>query len=355
MAEKDDYLKGRGAQFNTFNRFRKQEYDIVHIEGVDEPMDLGGHTQIFYEHPKKILNEVKGADLPFGWSMNPYQGCEHGCIYCYARPTHEYWGYSAGVDFERKIIVKENAPELLRNELMKDKWKPAAMMFSGNTDCYQPLERKLGITRKMLEVLRDFRNPASMITKNSLILRDLDILKEMASMNLVHVSISITTLDNDLRLALEPRTATAAQRLKTVEVLSANGIPVNVMIAPIIPGLNHHEIPEIMKAAAERGAVSAGYTIVRLNGSLQPLFEDWLQKNFPDRAEKVLNHIRACHGGQLNDSRSGTRMRGEGQMALSIRDLFRLSRLKYLKGRSLPDFDLSLFRRPGKVEQLGLF
>jgi DNA repair photolyase len=350
----ESYIKGRGAQLNTHNRFLENKLVFEHIEGLDEPFELQAQTQIFEENPKKILNKVDSPDIGLAYSMNPYQGCEHGCIYCYARNTHEYWGFSAGFDFESKIIVKRNAPEVLEKTLQNPKWKPEPIMFSGNTDCYQPIERKLLITRKMLEVLLKFKHPASMITKNALILRDIDILKEMASQNLVHVSVSITSLDEDLRQLLEPRTATSKRRLQIVKTLSENGIPVNVMVAPIIPSVNSSEVPAIIKAASENGAVSAGYTIVRLNGAIGQIFTDWVHKNFPDRAEKVLHQIAECHGGTLNDSRWGTRMRGEGKIAESIRNLFYVAKEKHLKNKSLPSLDFSLFKRPEKG-QLSLF
>jgi DNA repair photolyase len=286
--------------------------------------------------------------------MNPYQGCEHGCIYCYARNSHQYWGFSAGLDFERKIIVKQNAPYLLEKFLNNPKYKPEVIMFSGNTDCYQPVERTKMLTRKMLEVLLKFRNPISMITKNSLILRDLDLLAELNSMDLVHVSISITSLNEDLRQKLEPRTATSKNRLKVVEKLSEKGIPVNIMVAPIIPSLNNHEVPSIIKAAAAHGASSAAYTIVRLNGSIAEIFEDWVKKSFPDRAEKVLNQIKDCHGGKLNDSRWGTRMRGEGNIAEMIRNVFHAARNKYMGDKEFKELRTDLFRRPGNG-QLSLF
>jgi DNA repair photolyase len=347
-------IKGRGAQVNTESRFIKQQLVTEHIEGLDEELELSEKTQIFYEHPRKIINKVDSPDL-MGWSMNPYQGCEHGCIYCYARNTHQYWGYSAGLDWEQKIIVKANAAELLEKEFMNKKWEPSPIMFSGNTDCYQPLERKMIITRKMLEVCLRFKNPVSMITKNALILRDVDILSEMAKLRLAHVAISITSLDEDLRLKMEPRTATAKNRLKVIEQLSKAGIPVMVMAAPIIPGLNSHEVPHILEAAAAHGASGAGFTIVRLNGALGNIFTDWIQKSYPDKAEKVLNLIKGCHGGQLNDSRFGTRMRGEGNVAESIRQLFKTAKKKYFKNKDSFDFDLTLFERPNTDKQMSLF
>jgi DNA repair photolyase len=351
----DDYLKGRGAQLNTKNKFLQHQLVTEHIEGLDEPLELNHTTQYFIENPKKMINKINSPDLKGEFSMNPYQGCEHGCIYCYARNTHAYWGMSAGVDFESKILVKPNAPKILEAELRKKSWKPTPIMLSGNTDCYQPAERKWKITRGLLEVALKFRNPVSMISKNQLILRDLDILKELAALNLVHVMISITSLDEDLRLKLEPRTATAKNRLKVVETLNVNGIPAGVMVAPIIPGLNSHEIPAIVEAAANAGARGAGMTIVRLNDAVATIFTDWIHKAFPDRAEKVLNLIAACHGGQLNDSRFGVRMTGQGHEAEMIQQLFKSSVKRFLSDRSFPEYDLTHFKRPALDGQMELF
>ncbi len=350
-----NFQKGRGAQKNADNPYLKRSYVTEHVEGLDEPFLEGAVKTVFFtEHSKKIINKVDSPDLGMGFSMNPYQGCEHGCIYCYARNSHQYYGFSAGIDFESKIIVKKNAALLLAKAFDNPTWKPFPIMFSGNTDCYQPAERKYKLTRQMLEVCLKYKNPVSMITKNSLILRDLDLLKEMAALNLVHVSISINSLREDIRLKLEPRTASMLQRLKTIEELSNNGIPVNVMLAPIIPGLTDHEISEVLKAVAERGALSAHYTIVRLNGSIAELFTDWVQKAFPERAEKILHQIAECHGGKLNDTRYGKRMRGEGETAEVIANLFRISKHKYMEGRKLPEFDLTIFKRPGNG-QMSMF
>ena len=344
-----DYFKGRGAQIKTGNKFQKAEYVTDHIEGLDEPLLENPKTQIFEENAKKILNRVDSPDLGFGYSMNPYQGCEHGCIYCYARNTHEYYGFSAGLDFESKIIVKKNAPRLLEQELMKPSWNAVPIMLSGNTDCYQPQEKKYEITRSILKILAQYRYPVSIISKNSLVLRDLDILQDLASDNLVHVYISITTLDEELRRAMEPRTASAIKRLKTVEALSKAGIPVGIMNAPIIPGLNHHEIPAILKAASEHGAFNAGMTLVRLNGSIGKIFEDWLQKNFPDRFDKVWNQICSLHGGNVNDSQFGRRMSGEGNIADAVHQLYRASKKKFFAGKQMPPYDLTKFRKGGNL------
>ena len=345
----ESYFKGRGAQIKTGNRFLKAEYVTEHVEGLDEPLLEAPATQIFIEHPKKVINNVDSPDLGMMFSINPYQGCEHGCIYCYARNTHEYYGFSAGLDFESKIVVKQNAPQVLEQQLMQRNWHAAPIVLSGNTDCYQPQERKFELTRKMLQVMVKYRHPVSLITKNSLITRDIDLLSDLASDNLVHVMISVTTLDEGLRRVMEPRTASALKRLKTIEALANAKIPVGVMNAPIIPGLNHHEIPQVIKAAADHGALTAGMTVVRLNGSIAKIFEDWLRKNFPDRADKVWNQICSLHGGTVNDSNFGRRMAGDGNMADMIHQLFRSSKKKYLSGREVPPYDLTKFRKGGNL------
>jgi len=344
-----EYFKGRGAQVKTDNKFLKASYVADHIEGLDEPLLESPSTQVFLEHPKKVVNKIESPDLHGMYSLNPYQGCEHGCIYCYARNTHEYYGFSAGLDFESKIIVKKNAPELLEKFILNPKWSALPIMFSGNTDCYQPQEKKFEITRKMLKVMARYRHPVGIISKNSLITRDIDVLQDLAKDHLVHVMISITSLDENLRRVMEPRTASAMKRLKTVEALSKANIPVGIMSAPIIPGLNHHEIPAILKAAAEHGALTAGMTVVRLNGSIGKIFEDWLRKNFPDRFEKVWNQISSLHGGKVNDSQFGRRMEGDGNIADAIQQLFRASKKKYFANREMPPYDLTKFTRGGTL------
>lgn len=350
-----DYMKGRGAQFNAHNPYLVTQYVQEYLEALDEPMLENSPTEFLLEHARKIINEVPSPDIPMDYSVNPYQGCEHGCTYCYARVTHQYWGMSAGLDFERKIVVKENAADLLRDELGKRSWECKPIMLSGNTDCYQPAERKFGITRKLLQVMAEFKQPVGIITKNSLILRDLDILAAMAQENLVRVVMSITTLDEDLRRAMEPRTATSGQRLQAVERLTQAGIPVSVNIAPIIPGLTSDEIVPIMKAAANAGAISASFTMVRLNGTIGDIFTDWIRKTFPDRAEKVLHQVAEAHGGSLSDSRFGTRMRGEGQMAESIRRLFQVAHDRYMPAVERAPLNTASFRRPRTDGQLTLF
>ena len=356
MEQEDNpaFFKGRGAQLNTHNRFLKNKYVAEHIEGIDEPLLENSATQLFEETPKKIVSESNSPDLSHMYSINPYQGCEHGCIYCYARNSHEYYGFSAGLDFERKIIIKPNAPELLEQYFNKKNYQPVCIMLSGNTDCYQPVERRLKITRGLLEVFLKYKNPVSIITKNNVILRDLDILTELASMNLVHVNVSITSLNEQLRQKLEPRTVTATGRLSVIQKLSDKGVPVRVMAAPIIPGLNSNEVPNIIKAAADRGALAAGFTIVRLNGSIAEIFSDWIYKAFPDRAEKVLNMIKSCHDGKLNDSDFGRRMSGEGKIAQSIHQMFRMACNRFMVGREMPEYDYSLFV-PKKGKQTSMF
>lgn len=341
--ENPEFFKGRGAQINVHNKFLKNKYVLDHIEGLDEQMLENTATQIYEETSKKIVSESDSPDLGHMFSINPYQGCEHGCLYCYARNTHEYFGFSAGLDFERKIVVKRNAAELLEQYFNKKNYKPVSILLSGNTDCYQPLERKLKITRSMLQLFLQYRNPVSIITKNNVILRDLDILSELGKMNLVHVNVSLNSLNEKLRQKLEPRTVTASGRLGVIQKLSESGVPVRLMAAPIIPGLNSDEIPDVVKAAADRGALGAGFTIVRLNGSIAEIFSDWIYKAFPDRAEKVLNMIKSCHDGRLNDSEFGRRMGGDGKIAESIHQLFRMAVNRFMAGRQMPEFDYSLF------------
>lgn len=349
-----DRFRGRGAQFNPHNRFLKQRVVQEHIEAIDEPLLLNEKTEVIITHPKTIVNKIDSPDLK-GLSMNPYQGCEHGCVYCYARNAHEYWGYSAGLDFERKIIVKPDAPSVLAKQLSNPRWKPEPIMLSGNTDCYQPMERKYELTRGMLKVLLRFRHPVAIITKNALIRRDIDVLKEMAEHRLVQVMISITGLDEKLRLQLEPRTASYKLRLETIRTLNEAGIPVGVMAAPMIPGLNSHELPAILEAAVEAGAQYAGYTMVRLNGQVGEIFRDWLDKTFPDRADKVWHQIQACHGGKVNDSRFGVRMRGEGPIAESIRNLFTVSVRKFGLNKTRFTFNCDDFDWRADEPQLRLF
>ncbi|MBL7812937.1 MAG: PA0069 family radical SAM protein [Bacteroidetes bacterium] len=338
---------GRGVKSNTDNPFLKNRLVTEFPEGLDEPLEEARRlTNIHTEFPKTVVNRVDSPDVPLNWSLNPYQGCEHGCVYCYARNSHTYWGYSAGLDFEQEIMAKPNAPDLLRKYLGRKGYVPEAISLSGNTDCYQPAERKLQITRRLLEVFLEYRHPVGLITKNSLILRDLDLLRELASYQLCGVMISITTLDEELRRKLEPRTPSVKNRLKTIETLNAAGIPAGVMAAPVIPGLTSHELPAILKAAADAGAVNAGYTLLRLNGQVAELFSEWIRTEYPDRADKVLNQTAEVHGGKLNDSRFGTRMKGQGPWADVVRQLFEQAKKQHFNGRKMPGFNCDLFRVP---------
>ncbi len=350
MEQDTSYKKGRGAQINTHNKFLQYEYhteddylEFLRINGEDTSLEQ--KTKYIEVYPKTIVNKVTSPDIGPAWSMNPYQGCEHGCTYCYARNTHEYWGYSAGSEFEQVILVKKNAPELLEATFQKPRWEPEPIMLSGNTDCYQPAEKKFGITRKLLEVFLKYRHPVGMITKNALISRDVDLLREMSNHGLVHVSLSINSLNESLRRVMEPRTASVRRRLDTVSLLAENGIPVNVMVAPIIPGLNSHEIFKVSEAVEKAGASSIGYTVVRLNGQISQIFMDWVDKNFPDRSEKIKHQIQACHAGKLNDSQFGRRMRGEGEEAEQIAQMISLAKKKFFTDKEIPSLNLNDFVR----------
>ncbi|MES2622358.1 MAG: PA0069 family radical SAM protein [Bacteroidota bacterium] len=352
------YTKGRGSQLNPANRFLKGSKEI-YVEDLptqeerEELLKENPRTKYIEVFPKTILNKVDSPDIGLTWSMNPYQGCEHGCIYCYARNSHEYWGYSSGMEFEQNILIKKAAPALLRKTLEGKKWEASSIMLAGNTDIYQPAERRFHITRELLTVFLDLQHPVSMITKNSLIERDLDILTELAKLNLVYVTMSLTTLDEKLKRIMEPRTSSSHSVLRTITRLSAAGIPVNVNVAPVIPGINDEEIFDIVKAVAEAGALNAGYIVVRLNGHNNVLFEDWVTKNFPDRANKVLNQIKSMHGGKLNDSDYGRRMKGEGKFAELIRNQFLLAKRKFMNERVMPPLNYNLFqeRRKQLAEQ----
>ncbi len=348
-------VRGRGAASNPANRFD----DLGYIpEPGEDPGEEGGppppQTRYYRDRGRTVIATNRSPDVPFDASINPYRGCEHGCIYCYARPTHEYYGFSAGLDFETRIMVKEDAPELLRRELSSPRWEPKVLAMSGVTDPYQPIEKKLGLTRRCLEVLAEFRNPVGVITKNHLVVRDLDILADLARDHAAMVSISITTLDDSLRRVMEPRTASPTRRLAAVEALSKAGIPVSVMVAPVVPGLTEHEIPAIVAAAAEAGATGAGYIVMRLPHGVKELFTEWLENRFPARKDKVLNRVRALRGGKLNDPRFGSRMRGDGVYAAEIRALFELAcRRAGIRG-DRPRLSTAAFR-PGPGAQLDLF
>ncbi|MGO4920354.1 PA0069 family radical SAM protein [Maribacter spongiicola] len=351
-------VKGRGAQKNTSNKFSAYSYetrdDFLEFCRVEGEVADRNKTQYLPIFPKTIVNKVTSPDVGMSYSMNMYQGCEHGCIYCYARNAHEFWGYSAGLDFERKILIKHDAPKLLEAKLRSKSWKASTIVLSGNTDCYQPAEQEFQLTRKCLEIFLKYRHPVGIITKNALILRDLDILKELNEYGLIGVNISVTSLSEETRRILEPRTTTIKKRLEAIKVLSENGIPVNAMLAPIIPGINSHEILNLAKAVSENGALSIAFTVVRLNGAIGEIFTDWIRKTLPDKAEKVLHQIQECHGGRLNDSRFGLRSRGDGIIATQIHDMVRLAKRKYFEGKTFPKLNTTL-HEAYKDGQLKLF
>lgn len=354
MKTSQDYHKGRGAQFNTANRFVPSIQVREHAEAIDDWTESAPATEYIETRAASIVNKVTSPDVHMLYSMNPYMGCEHGCIYCYARNSFEYWGYSAGMDFESKILVKKNAPELLRKFLNHPKWECQPISLSGNTDCYQPAEKKYGITRTLLEICNNYNQPVGIITKNAAILRDKALLQEMAAKRMATVIVTITSLDESLRQKMEPRTTTVAQRMRVINELNEAGVPTGVMVGPVIPGLNDNELPRILKLAAEQGAPFSAYTFIRLNGAVQWLFKDWLQKNFPDRADKVWHLIEDGHGGKVSDSRFGTRMRGEGAMAEIIRQQFKKFSEIYGLTQPREGLDCSKFCTPGG-RQLGLF
>lgn len=343
--------RGRGAASNPKNRFERLELEPDPEALLDEDASPL-RTQFLRDASRSIVTRNQSPDIPFDASLNPYRGCEHGCAYCYARPTHEFLGFSAGLDFESRIVVKEDAPTLLRAELSRRGWRPQVLAMSGVTDCYQPVERRLGLTRRCLEVLAEFRNPVSIITKNHLVTRDLDLIGPMAQDRTAEISVSITTLDPDLARILEPRASTPSRRLAAIREASAVGVPVRAMIAPVIPGLNDHEIPALLAAVREAGALDSSYTLLRLPLVVAPLFEDWLLRHFPDRLEKVLSRLRSLRGGRLNDPRFGDRMRGQGVFADQIRDLFRIAKTK-ARFPGLPPLAVDRFRVPS--DQLSLF
>jgi DNA repair photolyase len=349
-------VRGRGASWSPANRFEKLHVDLTDIDFVDADPDAEERprrqTQYFCDGTKSIITRNSSPDVGFETSLNPYRGCEHGCIYCYARPTHEYLGFSAGLDFESKIMVKTNASELLRAELESPRWQPQTLVMSGVTDPYQPIERKLHITRSCLEVLAKFRNPVAIITKNRLVTRDIDLLRELAKANAIAVNLSVTSLDKNLQRVLEPRTSSPHARLDAIKQLRSAGIPTGVMVAPVIPGLTDHEVPKILDACAKAGAQFAGYTIVRLPWAVAPLFEHWLQEHFPDRKKKVLGRIRDLRGNRLNNSQWHTRMSGEGIFAEQIASLFKVGCHRAGIGER-PKLSTAGFRRTR--EQLRLF
>ncbi len=347
-------MRGRATWTNPANRFDRQHYETTAEETWDH-LHADVPTEVLPDPSRTIIATNQSPDVGFDASLNPYRGCEHACSYCFARPTHEYLGLSAGLDFETKIFAKLEAPRLLRQKLSGKSWQPRPIAMSGVTDPYQPTERKLRITRGCLEVLAEFRNPVAILTKSALVTRDIDLLQDLAQHHAVSVMLSITTLDASLQHRMEPRAARPTKRLAAVEKLARSGIPVGVMVAPIIPGLTDHETPAILEAAANAGATHAGRVVLRLPHGVKELFEQWLEDNVPDRKDKVLRQMRGLRGGKLYQADWRTRQRGTGLQADHLEDVFALYQRRYGLREQGPELSAAHFRIPGAGEQLGLF
>ena len=348
-------IETRANPPNRFERVHVAEMPELGFGASHEDPPEDPRTELLVDPSRTIVASNDSPDVGFAASVNPYRGCAHGCAYCFARPTHEYLGYSAGLDFSTKILVKPRAAELLRKQLLSPSWKPQVLAMSGVTDPYQPAERRLRITRGCLEVLAEFKNPVAIVTKGFLVTRDADLLAELARANAAAVMISLTTLDAELQRKMEPLASPPSKRLAAIEALARAGVPVGVMAAPTIPGLTDHELPAILQAAASAGASSAGFVVLRLPHGVKELFADWLSEHFPERREKVLNRLRALHGGALYDSRYAHRQRGAGEFAAQIEALFELGRKRAGLARRGPELSTAAFRRPGVVDQLSLF
>ncbi|MEM7007615.1 MAG: PA0069 family radical SAM protein [Thermodesulfobacteriota bacterium] len=342
-----DGYKGRGAAENPGNRF--DQIDFIPTE-EEITQGLSPKTVFYKDTTKSIITYNDSPDVGFNAGINPYRGCEHGCIYCYARPSHEYLGLSLGLDFETKIFVKKDAPTLLRKELSAKKYIPETIAISGNTDCYQPAERRFELTRRCLEVLEEFKNPIGIITKNYLVTRDIDILCDFAKWNGALVAVSITTLDPKIKNLMEPRTSEPRLRLKAIEELSKAGIPVMVMVAPVVPGLTDHELPKIIQASADSGAVAASYIMLRLPYGVSDLFSKWLHRHFPDRAEKVLNRIKSIRDGDLNSKEFYERMKGKGIYAEQVKDMFDVAKKRSGMDKTSITLSTEYFRKPGGTQ-----
>ncbi|MCL4538049.1 MAG: PA0069 family radical SAM protein [Bacteroidetes bacterium] len=343
-------VSGRGSGFNPQNRF--EEFTLVPSEEDDrffpdeDRNQRKVETRFYVDTSRTVLAKNESPDVPFTYSLNPYRGCEHGCIYCYARPSHEYLGFSSGLDFESRIMVKRDAPELLREHFMKKSWQPQVIALAGNTDCYQPAERQLGITRRVLKVFLEFRNPVGMVTKNFLVTRDLDILAELAKLNLVSVFFSVTSLNQELTRKMEPRTSSPAKKLEAIETLSKEGIPVGVLVAPVIPGLTDEEIPSILREASLRGATMASLQMLRLPFAVKDLFIEWLRREYPDRENRIVSRLKQVREGKLSSYQFGERMRGTGETAKAIHQLFRAGCKKYHLNQDEIELSTDKFRRP---------
>ncbi|MCA9790505.1 MAG: PA0069 family radical SAM protein [Candidatus Eremiobacteraeota bacterium] len=357
MWDKVKTARGRGASGRIPNRFEQNQYEPdpeylewQHQTGDEEPVK----TKVHHEATRSVISRNKSPDISFSASLNPYRGCEHGCSYCYARPTHEYLGFSAGLDFESRILAKHDAPGLLKAEFDRPRYQPETLVMSGVTDAYQPLEKKLGISRGCLEVLVEYGHPVVIITKNRLVTRDADLLAELARRRKARVWISITSLQPELARVFEPRASSPENRLAAIAELHRHGIPVGVMTAPIVPGLNDHEVPAILSQAAKAGASFASFTAVRLPLAVAPLFLDWLERHFPERRDKVVHQIEQMRGGKLNQSEFHQRFKGSGPVAEHLRRLFELGARRAGLTRQVPDLEVAGFRPPGPA-QLSLF
>ena len=345
-------IRGRGARGNLPGRFERQTYEPD--PGVAE-MAPHPATELIAEQSKSIISRNRSPDVGFEQSINPYKGCEHGCIYCYARPSHAYLDFSPGLDFETKIVHKPNAAELLKRELARPRYVCKTIALGVNTDCYQPFEKQLGATRALLEILLEARHPVAIVTKSALVERDLDLLGELARLGLTQVFLSITTLDNELKRRMEPRTASPGRRLATLARLTEAGVPAGVMFAPVIPALNDHELEAVLEASAEAGAIWAGYTVLRLPNEVRPLFKDWLAEQYPLRAGHVMSRVRQIRGGRENDAAFGSRMRGQGEYAALLRQRFdNACRRHGLNAGRRPALNTTLFRPPSDKGQLSL-
>ena len=349
------YIPGRGPAINPPNRFEsivlEPDADYAEFDEHGVPVERPHPaTHFYYDATESLLTHNTSPDVGAGWGLNCYRGCEHGCAYCFARPYHEYLGWSSGIDFETKVLVKMRAPELLRNELSSPRWQPEVIMMSGATDCYQPAERRFRLTRACLEVLLEFRQPVAIITKNFLITRDLDLLAPLARFNCVSVSVTVTSLDAELASKLEPRAARPEHRLRAIRMLADAGVPVNVMVAPVIPGLTEHEIPAILDAVAAAGARRASFVTLRLPHAVKDVFLGWLDLHAPLKKDRVVARLRELHGGKLYNSTWGARMRGAGIFAEQTQHLFEVSARR--AGLNREEFNLSSahFRRPGGVQ-----
>lgn len=352
-------LKGRGAATNAVSRFVEFKREAIDDGWAQAEDEAKPRTEVYTDASRKIITYNESPDIPFDRSINPYKGCEHGCVYCFARPTHAYLDLSPGLDFETKIFAKPNAAELLAKELANPRYSPQPIALGVNTDAYQPIERKLGITREILAVLSEHAHPVEIITKSALVERDIDLLAPMAARNLVRVIVSVTTLDHSLSRRMEPRATAPKRRLQTINALREAGVPVGVLFAPIIPVLNDSEIEKVLTEAAEAGAGSAGYVVLRLPHELKDLFQEWLHEHYPLKAEHVMNRVRDMRGGKAYESGFGRRMTGTGEFSALIRQRFQLAckRLGLRQGRAnAEELDCSLFRRPPRAgDQLGLF